>query len=99
MKKGHDNLYSMRQLNHRGNMIAKKRRLEMALLLLATILIILIITISQHIKKAQDAKAYQEQLVQYQAEQARLEQERIAEEERKRKEKIPQVTEQAVQDF
>ncbi len=99
MNNKHNNIYAMCNLNDKKLRNKKTQLVQLALLLLAIILIILIITICQHIQKLQQAKKYEEQLIQYQEEQERLEQERIALEEQKRKEKLPQVTEQAKKDF
>ena len=99
MKNNRNNIYAMCNLNDRKLKLKKTQLIQLALLLLAIILIILIIVICQHIKKVQQAKEFEEQILQYQAEQERLEQERIALEEQKRREKLPQVTEQAKQDF
>lgn len=99
MKNNRNNIYAMCNLNDKKLHVKKTQLIQLALLLLAIILIILIIVICQHIKKVQQAKEFEEQILQYQAEQERLEQERIALEEQKRREKLPQVTEQAKQDF
>ena len=99
MKNNRNNIYAMCNLNDKKLRNKKTQLIQLALLLLAIILIILIIVICQHIKKIHQAKEYEEEILQYQAEQERIEQERIALEEQKRKEKLPQVTEQAKQDF
>ncbi len=100
MKKNSKNIYAMYTPSKRTMKIRRQKQvLSILLLILIVVLIMLIVTICQHIEKLQKAKEYEEQLAQYQAEQERLEQERIAEEERKRKERLPQVTEQAKKDF
>ena len=103
MRKNRNNIYAMYSLNDRKQRDKKKRIILVTILSILTIvLIVMIICISQNIQKLQQSKAYEAQVVSYQEEQTKIAQEqkeKQKKEEELKKEKLPQVTEEAKQNF